>query len=423
MSTYADKSGLTSIDPLNIKYEIDGDIALDEAKNASLSGDDIIKKLGKAVHVKCCPTGSLEYAGTNDVEPKVHTENCCTAVEATIKALTTRMSVHPPKFLILSGSLREESYSRKVALEAGRILATYGAEVKMFNPVGLPLFSTDVDPSSEPKVVELRSLIGWCEGMVWVSPEVHGNFSAVFKNQVDWMPLSIGAIRPTQGKTCAVMQVEAGSQSFNTVNNMRVLGRWMRMVVVPNQASIPRAYTEFDDQGLLKASSLKDRVVDVIDELFKYTLLLRDQQPYLLQRYSEVNAAAKKNLEATEKPADANTLAELCNPLIIDVRSAKEVAANKGGEAVLGSVHVPLNVNNDPQSVHITTKMEFKSKLIDAGIVLEEYKEKGFITHCSAGDVNYIGRGARAAALLRDMGYQNAYNGGDANLIRAALNL
>ena len=273
---------------------------------------------------------------------------------------------------------------------------------------------------------------------------MHGNFSAVFKNQVDWMPLSIGAIRPTQGKTCAVMQVEAvsyltrafscftfhlifsksqGSQSFNAVNNLRVLGRWMRMVVVPNQASTPRAYAEFEDDGSLKDSSLKHRVVDVIDELFKYTLLLRDQQPYLLQRYSEVISKSKANLKVTEKPVDVETLSTLLKnePLIIDVRSPKEVAANKGGESVRGSIHVPLNVNNEPQSVHHTSKMEFKSQLIGAGVDLETCKDKGFITHCTAGNVSYVGRGARAAALLRDMGYEHSYNGGDADVIRSAL--
>ncbi|EOD22173.1 hypothetical protein EMIHUDRAFT_65070 [Emiliania huxleyi CCMP1516] len=198
------------------------------------------------------------------------------------------MSTHPPKFLILYGSLRESSYSRKVAVEAGRILASFGADVRVFDPTGLPLFSGDVDPKSDPKVVELRQLTRWCEGMVWVSPEIHGNLSAAFKNQIDWMPLSEGAIRPTQGKTVAVMQVEAGSQSFNTVNNLRVLGRWMRCIVVPNQSSIPQAYKDkFEADGSLKDTDFRSRVIDVVEELFKYTLLLRDQQPYLLQRYSE----------------------------------------------------------------------------------------------------------------------------------------
>ena len=192
------------------------------------------------------------------------------------------------KVLILSGSLRKNSSSHKVAVETGRILANYGAEVKLFDPTGLPIFNGDLDPSSDAKVKELRDLVRWCEGMIWISPEIHGNYSAAFKNQVDWMPLSEGAVRPTQGKTLAVMQVEAGSQSFNTVNNLRILGRWMRMVVVPNQSSIPKVYGEFNkEDGTLKEGPFRNRVIDVVDELFKYTLLLRDQQPYLLERYSE----------------------------------------------------------------------------------------------------------------------------------------
>ncbi|KAL9190643.1 hypothetical protein ACHAXT_000349 [Thalassiosira profunda] len=281
------------------------------------------------------------------------------------------MSSHPPKFLLLSGSLRADSCSRRVAVEAGRILASYGAEVKLYDAAGLPLFSQDIDPQSNDKVVELRNLTRWCEGMVWISPEVHGNYSAAFKNQIDWMPLTEGALRPTQGKTCAVMQVEAGSQSFNTVNNLRVLGRWLRMVVVPNQSSIPRAYTEFLEDGTMKEGPLRSRVVDVVDELFRYTLLLRDQQPFLLQRYSERTAkAAAKNLDDTRTPAAPEVLRALKDLIIIDVRSEKEVAAAKGGRPVEGSFHVPLNVDNDPQTVHQTTAQEFYAKLVDGGIDL-----------------------------------------------------
>lgn len=345
---------------------------------------------------------------------------------ATLRALTGRMSTHPPKFLLLSGSLRADSCSRRVAVEAGRILASYGAAVKLFDAAGLPVFSQDVDPRSDAKVAELRDLTRWCEGMVWVSPEVHGNYAAAFKNQVDWMPLTEGAVRPTQGKTCAVVQVEAGSQSFNTVNNLRVLGRWMRMVVIPNQASIPRAYTQFNDDGTLREGPLRSRVVDVVDELFRYTLLLRDQQPLLLQRYSERTArAAEKHLEDTRRPAEPGVLRNLKDPIVIDVRSEKEVAAERGGAAVPGSHHVPLNVNNDPQSVHRTTAQEFYMKLVDAGIDMQSFSkaETNFVTHCTKGGTDYVGRGNRAAALLRDLGYQNAYNGGSADEIRSALGL
>lgn len=169
-----------------------------------------------------------------------------------------------------------------------------------------------------------------------------------------------GAAADAQGKTCAVLQVEAGSQSFNTVNNLRVLGRWMRMVVIPNQSSIPQAYKEFNEDGTMKESPLRSRVVDVIDELFRYTLLLRDQQPFLLQRYSELSSAsAKKNLQDTVRTIDPELLISLVNPIIIDVRSDKEFAANKGGMSIKGSYHVPLNVDNDPQTVHLTTAQEF----------------------------------------------------------------
>eukprot|EP00929_Paragymnodinium_shiwhaense_P062558 TRINITY_DN31229_c0_g1_i1.p1 TRINITY_DN31229_c0_g1~~TRINITY_DN31229_c0_g1_i1.p1 ORF type:complete len:231 (-),score=45.58 TRINITY_DN31229_c0_g1_i1:83-775(-) len=230
--------------------------------------------------------------------------------------------------------------------------------------------------------------------MIWISPEVHGNFSAVFKNQVDWMPLSEGALRPTQGKVVAVMQVEAGSQSFNTVNNLRTLGRWMRCVVIPNQSSIPQAYKEFNEDGTLKEGSFRNRIVDVLDELFKYTLLLRDQQPYLVERYSEKKAALAKHMAQTKAPADVAALRGLQAPLVIDVRSDKEVAAEKGGRAVTNSVHIPLNVDNQPQSVHETTAEEFKKKLQAAGVQLPADKDAAFITHCTAGNTPYIGRGA-----------------------------
>merc|ERR1711998_600194 len=318
---------------------------------------------------------------------------------------TIRMSEHAPKILILTGSLRDESCSRRVGIEAGRLLASYGAEVKLYDPADLPLFSQDIDPKSNAKVVELRNLTRWCEGMVWALPE--------------------GALRPTQGKTVAVMQVEAGSQSFNTVNNLRVLARWMRMVAIPNQSSIPRAYTEFNDDGTLKEGPLRARLVDVVDELFRYTLLLRDQQPFLLQRYSErTAAAAKKHLEETSEVLDAATLKGLANPLIIDVRSEQERSEAKGGVAVPGSFHVPLNVNGNPQSVHQTTAHEFRAKLMEAGIDMNNTPTKNgapFITHCTAGNTPYTGRGNRAAALLRDLGYKEAYNGGSAEGIRAAL--
>ncbi len=190
-----------------------------------------------------------------------------------------------PRILILYGSVRERSYSRLAAEETGRLLEAMGAEVKTFNPSGLPL--PDDAPDTHPKVVELRELVRWCEGMVWSSPERHGAMSAIIKAQIDWIPLSEGAVRPSQGKTLAVMQVCGGSQSFNAVNQMRILGRWMRMFTIPNQSSIAKAWQEFDEDGRMKPSSWYDRIVDVAEELFKVTLLLKGQTEYLADRYSE----------------------------------------------------------------------------------------------------------------------------------------
>ena len=193
---------------------------------------------------------------------------------------------HPPRVLMLYGSLRERSFSRFLSFEAARILDRLGAEVRVFDPAGLPL-PDSVDPD-HPKVRELRDLSIWSEAQVWCSPERHGTMSAVMKAQIDWLPLSpIGGIRPTQGRTLALMQVCGGSQSFNAVNQMRILGRWMRMITIPNQSSVAKAWLEFDDDGRMKPSSYYDRVVDVMEELVKFTLLTRDLNPYLTDRYSE----------------------------------------------------------------------------------------------------------------------------------------
>jgi arsenic resistance protein ArsH len=199
---------------------------------------------------------------------------------------------HPPRILILYGSLRERSFSRFLAEEAGRILTRMGAEVRFFDPRELPV--TDSVPSSHPKVQELRALSLWSEGQVWSSPERHGAITSVMKNQIDWIPLEVGSTRPTQGRTLAVMQVSGGSQSFNTVNTLRLLGRWMRMVTIPNQSSVPKAYEEFDEAGRMKPSPYYDRVVDVMEELFKFTLLVRERSDYLVERYSERRDAAAK---------------------------------------------------------------------------------------------------------------------------------
>ncbi len=208
-----------------------------------------------------------------------------------------KTSEHKPRILILYGSLRERSYSRLLAEEAQRILEYMGAEVKLYNPDGLPTY--DYDRSLEhPKVQELRELSLWSEGQVWSSPELHGNMSGLLKTQIDWIPLSMGAVRPTQGRTLAVMQVSGGSQSFNAINNMRVLGRWMRMITIPNQSSVAKAYQEFHEDGSMKDSDFRNRVVDVMEELMRFTILTRDHANFLVDRYSERKEAKNKTIEA-----------------------------------------------------------------------------------------------------------------------------
>ena len=198
---------------------------------------------------------------------------------------TGRQLDHAPRILLLYGSLRDRSFSRLMTQEAARVLNRFGAETKTYNPSGLHLpDDTDAD---HPKVQELRDLVAWSEGMVWCSPERHGAVTGIMKSQIDWIPLSLGAVRPTQGKTLAVMQVNGGSQSFNTVNQLRTLGRWMRLLTIPNQSSTPKAFLEFDDNDLMKPSPNYDRMVDVMEELVKFTLLTRGRSDYLVERYSE----------------------------------------------------------------------------------------------------------------------------------------
>ncbi|WP_332681717.1 arsenical resistance protein ArsH [Bosea sp. (in: a-proteobacteria)] len=201
-------------------------------------------------------------------------------------------AAHPPRILLLYGSLRARSYSRFLTLEAERILRHLGAETRVFDPAGLPM--PDSVSADHPKVQELRELSLWSEGQVWCSPERHGTITGVLKSQIDWIPLSIGSVRPTQGRTLAVLQVSGGSQSFNAVNALRVLGRWMRMVTIPNQSSVAKAFQEFDEAGRMKPSAYYDRVVDVMEELVRFTLLTRDRAGYLTTRYSERKEAEEK---------------------------------------------------------------------------------------------------------------------------------
>lgn len=208
----------------------------------------------------------------------------------TDRLLTPARAAHAPRIALLYGSLRERSFSRLITEEAARILTRLGAETRTFSPSGLPL--PDDAEADHPKVKELRDLVTWSEGMVWCSPERHGAMTGIMKTQIDWIPLSLGGVRPTQGKTLAVMQVSGGSQSFNAVNQLRILGRWMRLLTIPNQSSTPKAFLEFDEAGRMKPSPFYDRMVDVMEELMKFTLLTRDNKDCLLDRYSERKESA-----------------------------------------------------------------------------------------------------------------------------------
>ena len=214
-------------------------------------------------------------------------------------------SEHAPKVLVLYGSLRDKSMSRFAAEQAGGILHQMGAEVRYFNPKGLPLFDNGESANHE-KVIELRELANWSEAQVWSSPELHGNMSGVMKNQIDWIPLSTGAVRPTQGKVLAVMQVSGGSQSFNAVNNMRILGRWMRMLTIPNQSSVAKAHNEFNADGSMKASAYRDRIVDVMEELMRFTYMTRDNKDFLVDRFSERQTKPLPTLKQIEQSASSS---------------------------------------------------------------------------------------------------------------------
>ena len=229
-------------------------------------------------------------------------DNDCFQVPTTEKVFRDQPSTHKPRILLLYGSLRQRSFSRLAVEEAARLLEAMGAEPRIFHADGLPL--PDSEDASHPKVKELRDLVTWSEGMVWCSPERHGAMTGIMKAQIDWIPLSLGAVRPTQGKTLAVMQVCGGSQSFNAVNQLRVLGRWMRMLTIPNQSSVAKAYQEFDDAGRMKPSPYYERVVDVMEELVKFTLLVRDNSDYLTDRYSE----RKDDAQAAQLARDAGVV-------------------------------------------------------------------------------------------------------------------
>ena len=214
-------------------------------------------------------------------------------------------AAHPPRILLLYGSLRERSFSRLVVEEAARLLIRFGCEVRIFDPSGLPQ-ADSTEAANHPEVEQLRTLSLWSEGQVWCSPERHGAITAVLKNQIDHIPLSIGSLRPTQGRTLAVMQVSGGSQSFNAVNTLRLLGRWMRMFTIPNQSSVAMAWQEFDKGNRMKPSAYYERIVDVMEELVKFTLLTRTQVAPLTSRYSERREAGLKAASQAAKLAAAS---------------------------------------------------------------------------------------------------------------------
>ncbi|EKF74555.1 arsenical resistance protein ArsH [Alcanivorax hongdengensis A-11-3] len=229
-------------------------------------------------------------------------DKACFQVPTADAVFAEPASRHKPRILLLYGSLRQRSFSRLVVMEAARLLEAMGAQTRIFHADGLPL--PDSEDADHPKVKELRDLVTWSEGMVWCSPERHGAMTGIMKAQIDWIPLSLGAVRPTQGKTLAVMQVCGGSQSFNAVNQLRVLGRWMRMVTIPNQSSVPKAFLEFDDNDRMKPSAFYDRIVDVMEELVKFTYLVRDRSDFLTDRYSE----RKESAEALMKRVNQRSL-------------------------------------------------------------------------------------------------------------------
>ncbi|MEC9364615.1 MAG: arsenical resistance protein ArsH [Pseudomonadota bacterium] len=204
---------------------------------------------------------------------------------------------HAPRILLLYGSLRERAFSRLAVEEAARLLRHFGAETRIFDPSDLPL-PDQVKHDDHPAVRELREHALWSEGQVWCSPERHGQITGVMKAQIDHLPLSIGAVRPTQGRTLAVMQVSGGSQSFNAVNTLRLLGRWMRMFTIPNQSSVAKAWQEFGADNRMRPSSYYDRIVDVMEELVRITVLMRPHVAVLTDRYSERREAAAKKTTA-----------------------------------------------------------------------------------------------------------------------------
>lgn len=226
------------------------------------------------------------------------------AFTTTMPAATLGQHNPPPRILLLYGSLREQSFSRLAVEEAARLLQFFGAETRIFDPCDLP-FPDQIAGDGHPAIQELREHSLWSEGQVWCSPERHGQITGLMKAQIDHLPLAINGMRPTQGRTLAVMQVSGGSQSFNAVNTLRLLGRWMRMFTIPNQSSVAKAFAEFDDAGRMRPSAYYDRIVDVMEELVRFTVLMRPHVATLTDRYSERKEANR----ATDVNTDLSAIA------------------------------------------------------------------------------------------------------------------
>lgn len=252
---------------------------------------------------------------------------------------------HPPRVLVLYGTLRPTGFSKALGHECARLGELLGMEMRVFDPQGLPV--RDPALQEHPKVVELRSLVAWSEGHVWVGAELHGALCSVFKNQIDWIPLNTASIRPTQGKACVVLQVCGGSQSFNVVNALRLLARWMRMTCVVNQSSVPMAWKQFDDDGRMKDSSLRHRVVDVMEEFVKTVRVNREYADMLTDRYSERKEREEKGrlLTQAEKEAekDKKNAANATTPTTTTTASTtsndhtKSIPANGNGSTTANS--------------------------------------------------------------------------------------
>lgn len=310
LSTITAERNLNGSEPKAPQIQIRAEISAETRKTESLSSENIVVSFEKSEDMKSTETNCswvphrldpdipIIGPGNDWISPLF--ENLQRARE--FRPLGEK-NKHKPRVLVLYGTLRVKGFSKLLAYECGRIADLLDLDVRLFNPDGLPV--RDPELSEHPKVVELRSLVEWSEGHVWVASELHGGLCSVFKNQIDWIPLNSGSIRPTQGKCAVVLQVCGGSQSFNVVNSLRLLARWMRMSCVVNQSSVPMAWKQFDDDGRMKEGSLRDRVVDVMEEFCKSLRINRDYSEILTDRYSERKETEEKGRLLTQAEKEA----------------------------------------------------------------------------------------------------------------------